>query len=174
MDDKDLSPEVRLLVKTMSAFNLGFDQVAEFIGISGNTVRRWVRGDFQPNPTYRKMIAEAVVKMRKTFGVEDRFDYLDLASEEEQEIHLELTEIASTILSAVMPQHNPSAKPEDAKLFAPSWPGFSQIYRILRLRKVWGPPKHGAYGRPSDSKRRLSAKGRLETKTFPLTDVRIK
>jgi len=49
MEEKGLSPAV----------------AARFIGCSGRQVYRWISGEFEPTPLYRKAISEGIERMRR-------------------------------------------------------------------------------------------------------------
>lgn len=54
---------IRLLWETMQIKALSFERAGQFLGCSGNQIRRWIKGAHKPTAPYRKMIEEGIKKI---------------------------------------------------------------------------------------------------------------
>ena len=57
--------EVEALHRLMEEKGLSPEKVSPYIGCSARQIRRWISGEFEPTPLYRKAIVQGIQRIRE-------------------------------------------------------------------------------------------------------------
>ena len=146
--------EIDLLREAMNLYGISFDRAGMFIGVPGNTVRRWIRGEFKPNHIYQNAIIVGVKKIEAEY--ERRLDMEKLPSggevskawfgnltgdtidpADDSEAEAEAAEAkVSKDLAKFFDKIQASATDGERVVLNVAWPGFAEVVKMLRRRGI--------------------------------------